>query len=76
MQEKLKKLLSSKGITQRQLAKKVGMSFRVLNYKICGKRDFSYSEVERICEVLGIENPRTVFNTRKEANEDEKKDHD
>lgn len=49
------------GLTQSELALKVGMSRNSLSRKLTGKRDFRLDEVCRICDVLGIDNPSPYF---------------
>lgn len=49
------------GKTQAEVAELIGMSTNSLSRKLSGKRDFRLSEVDRICQVLGIENPAPIF---------------
>lgn len=61
MQTKLKALLYEKGVTQRKLAEKLGMTEKTFGYKLKGKREFTLSEIWKICTVLEISNPFDVF---------------
>lgn len=61
MQGKLKGLLYEKRMTQRQLAKEIGISEKTIGLKMAGECEFTFSEVYKICRVLGIENPFDVF---------------
>ncbi len=61
MQAKLKALLFEKGVTQRKLAEKLGMTEKTFGYKLKGKREFTLSEIWKICTVLEISNPFDVF---------------
>ena len=55
MQGKLKGLLYEKRMTQRQLAKEIGISEKTIGLKMSGECEFTLSEVYKICRVLGIE---------------------
>ena len=61
MQTKLKALLYEKGVTQRKLAEQLGILEQTLGYKLRGKREFTLSEIWKICMVLEISNPFDVF---------------
>lgn len=58
-------LLKKNGITQKELANRVGLSPTVLSNKLRCKREFLYSEVVHICIELGITNPLPLFQTKK-----------
>lgn len=49
--------LNEKGISQAQLARRLGISPRSLCNKFQGKQPFLYSEVLKICRELEIDNP-------------------
>ncbi len=51
---KLKGVLAERGLTQKYLADLLGTSVVVINYKINGHREFTYGEVEAICDALEI----------------------
>lgn len=61
MQTWIHSKLKECGITQRELAKRIGICHEALNRKINGKSPFMYWEVVKICKELGIENPRDFF---------------
>lgn len=61
MQTKLKALLYEKGVTQRWLAAEIGVTEKTLGYKMKGTREFTLSEIWKICITLGISNPFDVF---------------
>lgn len=49
------------GLTQQQVAKTVCMSSNSFSRKLNGNRDFTLSEVRRLCRILYIEDPVRVF---------------
>ena len=49
--------LKEKGISQAELARRIGIQPRSLCNKFQGKQPFLYREVVAICRELGIENP-------------------
>lgn len=49
------------GLTQKQVAKGVGMSSNSLSRKLNGNCDFTLSEVRVLCRVLCIKDPVRVF---------------
>lgn len=71
---KLKGRMAERGMTQSILAKKCGMSSNSLSRKLLKKREFTLSEVIRICDVLSIDNPTEFFfNTKSQkCNEKER----
>lgn len=52
---KLMGVIVSAGMSQRMLAKRIGMSKNTINAKINGKGYFNTDQIDRICEELGIE---------------------
>lgn len=50
---KLKGLMREKGVTQAELAKKIGMAESTLNLKLSGKTDFKTDEIIAISDFLG-----------------------
>jgi len=50
----LENIIESKGIKYYFLAEKIKMSYQSLRNKIDNKHEFKQSEIENICEVLGI----------------------
>lgn len=57
--------LKEKKISQKHLAEQIGISEKGLSNKFNGRAPFLYEEVIKICDVLGIENPREYFKTEK-----------
>ena len=57
--------LSRKGISQRELARRIGIAPETLNRKLKGKEELRYWEVARICAELDIDNPLPLFETKK-----------
>lgn len=57
----LKGKIVEKGYTQDQLAKRIGISGNSLSRKILGKREFTLSEVIKICNTLEISDPSAIF---------------
>lgn len=54
----LKGKIVASGYTQQKLARETGMSVNSLNAKINGRKIFDAEEVIRICDVLGISDPK------------------
>lgn len=59
--------IREKGLTQVELAKKIGISEATLNFSLKNKRPFKQDEIIRICEILciGLESVETYFFNRK-----------
>lgn len=57
----LKGKMAEKGMTQAQLAQKIGISENSLSRKLLGKREFRLSEAVDICIALDIEDPAGIF---------------
>ena len=51
---KLKALLAERGLKQKYLAELLGLSPVTINQKINGTLDFTYTEVETICDDLEV----------------------
>lgn len=49
--------LKNKGISQAELARRIGITPRSLCNKFGGKQPFLYDEIVKICGELGINNP-------------------
>lgn len=58
---KIKAKIVEQGMTQGEVAKRIGISPNSLSRKLLGKRDFSLSEVMSLCAVLHLENPQDIF---------------
>ncbi|MEG1537955.1 MAG: DUF739 domain-containing protein [Clostridiales bacterium] len=56
----LKGIIRGKGMTQEDVAKRIGLSLRTFNCKL-NKGVFGSDEMERMIEVLCIENPGQIF---------------
>lgn len=52
--KKLKGKIVEAGMTQGELAKKIGISQNTLTRKLTGRRDFTVGEIDRICAALHI----------------------
>ena len=48
-------------MTQTEVAKKIGISLSAFNAKMVGKREFTVQEAAKICDLLGINEPREYF---------------
>lgn len=53
--------LKENGLTSKELAKLLDLTEQSVYRKIRGKTAFSYREVVKICDILGIDNPRDYF---------------
>lgn len=54
---KLLGAIVSAGMTQNQVASKIGVSKNTFSAKINGKSCFDTAQVEKICEVIGVTDP-------------------
>lgn len=50
----IKRVLKEKGITQRQLAKEVGMSYQMICLFATGKVDMASKKLYKIAKLLGV----------------------
>ena len=57
----LKALIVKNGLTQQELAKKMGISFASLNMKIHNKRQFKSKEITFLRDILHIKNVNAIF---------------
>lgn len=55
MEHQIKTILKEKGITQKELAERLGMSLQQLNNTVSGRNTASMAVFERIAEALGVE---------------------
>ena len=51
---KFKKVLESKNVTQRELAKEVGMSYQMISLYATGKADIGSKKLRKIAKFLGV----------------------
>ncbi|MBP3554014.1 MAG: helix-turn-helix transcriptional regulator [Clostridia bacterium] len=51
---KLKGAIVSAGMTQKELASRIGMSENGFSSKLAGKSSFDASQIVKICDILGI----------------------
>ena len=58
---KLKGLFTSNGLTQKDIAKHLGVSAFTLSLKLHNKREFKASEIDKLCSLLHIENVGDIF---------------
>lgn len=52
-------IMAEKGISQRELAEKIGLSLETVNGRLNGRKPFKTDEVIKLCEILGITDPKT-----------------
>ena len=64
-QAKMRYMMYERGISQREVAGVLELTPKTISAKMCGKQDFTYTEVVKLCELLGIENPLGVIETKK-----------
>lgn len=58
---KLKGSIVEKGLTQKQVAQKMGLSLQSLNSKLNEKRPITVAEAYQLTEILHLENPTEIF---------------
>lgn len=58
---KLKAKLSEKGLTQSEVADKLGISYQAFSYKLNNKSEFKASEIETLCKELDISDKDAYF---------------
>lgn len=66
----LKTALMEAGITQKQLATRVGGAYTTFNMKLLGERHFTASEREKISEILGKPQEKLFPNEIDNGNEE------
>ncbi len=62
--EKLRGIIAEQGLSQRQVAKKLGMTEKTFYAKM-KKGVFGTDEVDQMIALLGIENPAEIFFAQK-----------
>lgn len=60
-QAKLRGILAERGISQKAVAKAIGMNENYFSDRMTGDVDFRWSEVVKICRLLEIDDPLKVF---------------
>lgn len=60
----LKAKIKELGMTQEEVADRIGISTASFNYKINNKRDFTANEILRLSDALKIENKESYFFAR------------
>lgn len=55
IQKNIRAILAERGIMQKQVALKLGMTDQALSNWFTRKTDLTFTQVQRICEVSGIE---------------------
>lgn len=60
-QAKLRGILAERGISQKEVAKAIGMNENYFSDRMTGDVDFRWSEVVKICRLLEIDDPLKVF---------------
>ena len=58
---KLKSKLIECGFTQTTIARMLNISYQAFNNKLNNKLDFKASEIDALCEILGIEDKDAYF---------------
>ena len=58
---KLRGALAEKGITQRELAKKLGLTTKSVNAKLTGRCKISVDEAASMSKILKLKEPSTIF---------------
>ena len=59
--KKLKALFIENGVTQKNVAEKLGISKASLNNKILNKNDFKTREIQGLCDILKIKDKESIF---------------
>ena len=58
---KIKGLIIEKGMTQKDIASRIGLSRTAFNYKINNKHEFTVSEIMSLCDILDIKDKNVYF---------------
>ncbi len=58
---KLRSLIVEKGLTQGDVASKLGISPQSFSYKLNNKIEFKASEIEALCTLLSISDKDSIF---------------
>ena len=65
-QAELRKRIRDKNRTEMSIAVQLGITKWTMSRKMHGEEDFTWSEVVKLCEILGIENPVGVIRVKGE----------
>lgn len=65
-QAKLRGILAERGISQKEVAKAIGMNENYFSDRMTGDVDFRWSEVVKICRLLEIDDPLKVFEPKEQ----------
>ena len=60
-ERKFRAALMLKGISLSEVAKAMGINVVTLYRKMSGESDFYRNEIQKFCELTGIENPSEIF---------------
>lgn len=52
--ERIKGIMTIRNIGRKEMAEKIGISYNTLTKKLNGKREFTYSEILKIKEILKL----------------------
>jgi len=66
--------IAGAGLTHHELAKRIGISKNTLSNKVNGKECFDTEQIDRICDVLGIEDvtiKANIFLSKSSHNRDD-----
>lgn len=58
---KLRDKMKEHNMTQSELAKLVGVSKSTMSRKVSGESDFSVSQAFKMCHILNIKSPQSIF---------------
>ena len=59
--EELNVAILRSGLTKREIAKRLGLSEQGLLLKITNKSEFKASEIDKLCEILGLSDNSIFF---------------
>lgn len=57
----LKARMTEMGKTQKEVARRMGISAQTLSYKLNGRIEFKVSEIDSLCDELGIRDKERYF---------------
>ncbi|MDD6747168.1 MAG: helix-turn-helix transcriptional regulator [Paludibacteraceae bacterium] len=71
IQKNIRAILADRGIMQKQVALKLGMTDQALSNWFTRKTDLTFTQIQRICEVTGVELVDVVTYPKKYVPEDQ-----